>query len=169
MTRERGFVLILIGFVLSAVSLLLSEPASQPGAIRAVLGRELVLKPGVYVRVPNDRKPDRSAAVDIATTKMNVKILDAPRTTLEKKSKILSSVDPDFNGLPDKEKRRVLQYLNTGELIGLYINEAGYRLDSVLGPDHYVGRVTVALANLLALSVVLFSLGVYFVLCSKRR
>jgi hypothetical protein len=100
---------------------------------------------------------------------MNVKILDAPRTTLEEKSKILSSVDPDFNGLPDKEKRRVLQYLNTGELIGLYINEAGYRLDSVLGPDHYVGRVTVALANLLALSVVLFSLGVYFVLCSKRR
>src|SRR5260370_38153364 len=113
MTRERGFVLILIGFVLSAVSLLLSEPASQPGAIRAFLGRELVLKPGVYVRVPNDRKPDRSAAVDIATTKMNVKILDAPRTTLEEKSKILSSVDPDFNGLPDKEKRRVLQYLNT--------------------------------------------------------
>ncbi len=162
--RKLALIFLLGGIIAPAVGIVLSERNPRPG-LSTLLQRQVVLKPGISVTVPGTRtKPAEGPGTlqrDLAEVRQNLRKLADPATGWEEKARVMATADGDFRGLPPSEQQRALRYLETGEVIALYILSSGYRLDTVLGPDHHVGRLAVPVSVFFVAGLIFVSIGVY--------
>lgn len=115
------------------------------------------------------KKTEEIAKVNKDEVNKNIILLADTETSVEKKVEILATVDDDFAGLPPEERVKVIEYLDIGELIGLYIHQSGHSLDRILESGHYIGRLSVSYRLALIPCVIIFFIGVFLVLTSKKE
>jgi len=120
---------------------------------------EIVFQEGT--RVKEIRREGMAAVpkIRMEEAKKNVDQMVDPRISKREKAEILASVDPEFKFLPSEEREKVLGVLTPGELAGVYMASAGYRIDQILGPTPYINRTSVPYRYVLTGGVLLIFLG----------
>jgi hypothetical protein len=160
MKKKGGYTLLALGFLIPMIFFAFSEKYEGEGSWMARLYEgEIVLQEGIRVK---ELKREGMAAVPKVQreeAKKNAERMVDPQISRGEKADILASVDPEFKTLPPGEREKVLEVLTPGELAGIYIAAAGYRVDHVLGSTPYINKSSIPYRYVLAGGIILIFLG----------
>jgi hypothetical protein len=158
--KKGGYTLLVLGFLIPMISFTFSEKYEGEGSwMTHIYEGEIILQEGIRVKEFKREGMVAVPKVQLEEAKKNVGKMVDPQIAKKEKAEILASVDPEFETLPSGEREKVLEVLTPGELAGIYIAAAGYRVEHVLGPSPYINKSSVPYRYVLAGGIVLLFLG----------
>jgi hypothetical protein len=160
--KRIAFVFVILGILIPAVPLCIGERYEGEGSwIHSLYERELIFREGIRVKEFKREGMIEVPKVQLEEAKKNVKKMVDPQISKREKADILASMDLEFKTLPSGEREKVLDVLTPGELAGIYIAAAGYRVDHVLGSSPYINKSSVPYRYVLAGGIILILLSAF--------
>ena len=160
MKKKGGYLLLILGFLVPLISFSFSEKYEGEGSwITRIYEGEIIFREGIRVKEIKREGMGAVPKIRLEEAKKNMERMADSRISQREKAEILAEADPEFKSLPAGEREKVLEVLTPGELAGVYISAAGYRIDQVLGSSPYTNKSSIPYRYILTGGVLLIFLG----------
>jgi hypothetical protein len=158
--KKGGYLLLILGFMVPLISFSFSEKYEGEGSwITHIYEGEIIFREGTRIKEIKREGMGAVPKIGLEEAKKNLGKMADSRISQREKGEILAAVDPEFRSLPAGEREKVLAVLTPGELAGVFISAAGYRIDQVLGSGPYTNKSSVPYRYVLTGGILLIFLG----------